>query len=244
VIDFWRRASFLVSFDTRSIICYPRGSASLEAIRQLLVGHVVPLLFAEEGCLALHASAVQTPDGVVAFVAPSGGGKSTIALALAAAGCPIVGDDCLIVDVKDGVCRARPFHAGLRLWPEALSVVYGGGRPVTHRTQSAVRKKRVAAQALGLKIRARPAPLHRVYLLAPLSGVSVPTIDPVLRADAVVALMLATFQLGMDEPVRLRRAFEMLSTLVARVRVQRLSVPADLGQISAVVRTVLENAAG
>ncbi len=218
VIYFWRRASFIVSFDTRSITCYPRRSASVETIRQLLVGHVMPLLFAEQGTLALHASAVHTPHGVIAFVAPAGGGKSTLASALAARGCSIVADDCVIVDVEDGVCRVRPFDVGLRLWPETLRMLSGSGRFVNNRAHAGVRKKRVAAQALGMKTHDRKEPLRRVYLLEPLRGIREPTITPVLRADAVVALMVASFQLGMDERKRLRDAFEMLSTLVAGYR--------------------------
>ena len=244
VICFWRRASFILSFDARRITCYPCRSASLETIQQLLVGHIMPLVFADEGALALHASAVLAPQGVLAFVAETRGGKSTIASALGARGCSIVADDCAIVDVKDGGCRVRPMDVGLRLWPETVRMLRGSGSRANRRTHPDVRKKRFAAQMLGMKTHFRSEPLRRVYLLQPLRGARGPTIEQASRADALVTLMLASFQLGIDEPERLRHAFELLSTLVTRVPVLRLSSPPGLQHLPAVVDAVLKNAAG
>jgi hypothetical protein len=244
VIRFWRRASFLLSFETRRITCYPCRSASLETVQQLLVGHVIPLVFADEGALALHASAVLAPQGVLAFVAETGGGKSTIASALGARGCSIVADDCAIVDVDEGGCRVRPMDVGLRLWPDTVGMLRGSRSRATRRAEPGVRKKRFAAQALGMTTHCRSEPLRRVYLLQASRGARGPTIDRASCADAVVALMLASFQLGIDEPERLRQAFERLSTLVTTVPVLRLSSPPGLQHLPAVVDAVLENAAG
>jgi hypothetical protein len=244
VICFWRRATFILSFDARRITCYPCRSASLEIVQQLLVGHVVPLVFADEGALALHASAVLVPQGVLAFVAETRGGKSTIASALGARGCSIVADDCAIVEVEDGGCRVRPMDVGLRLWPGTVRMLRGSGSRANRRAHPAVRKKRFAAQTLGMKTHRQSEPLRRVYLLQPLRGARGPAIEQVSRADAVVALMVASFQLGMDEPERLRHAFELLSTLVVRVPVLRLYFPGGLRHVPAVVDAVLKNAAG
>ena len=149
VIRFWRRASFIVSFDARRITCYPCGSASLETIRQLLVGHVMPLVFADEGALALHASAVQSPSRSPRIRGTRGGGKSTIASALGARGCSIVADDCVIVDVAADGCRVRPIDVGLRLWPETVRMLRGDGYAANGRAHAGGRKKRVAARTLG-----------------------------------------------------------------------------------------------
>ena len=118
---FWRRASFVVSFDTQSIACYPR---------QFLIGRDDSAApgwsqnsLAEQGALALHASVVQTSHGALAFVAQTGAGKSTIAAALGARGCAIMADDCAIVDVKDEVCCVRPLAVGLRLSRETLRML-------------------------------------------------------------------------------------------------------------------------
>lgn len=72
VICFWRQASFTLSFNAQRISCYPRESASLETVRQLFIGHVIPLVFAEQGALPLHASVVHTSPGALAFVGQTG----------------------------------------------------------------------------------------------------------------------------------------------------------------------------
>ncbi|MGH9144931.1 MAG: hypothetical protein ACRD2I_27660 [Vicinamibacterales bacterium] len=243
MIHFWRRASFLVSFDARRITCYPNASATLETVQQLLIGHVMPLVFAEQGTLSLHASVVHTAKGALAFVAQTGAGKSTIALALGARGCPILADDCAIVDVVDGVCRVRPFDVGLRLRPDTLQLFRRSTQPQPRPAPTGIGKQRIAATSLGLKIHGRSEPLHRVYFLESSPDAPRPAIEPVSRADAVVALMVCSFQLGMDEPARLRAAFEMLSTLAARVAMLRLSIPSGFAHLPAVATAVLANAA-
>ena len=53
---------------------------------------------------ALHAAALDSPDGVVAIMAPSGAGKSTLALELLRQGWPLFADDVLTLStaVKGG----------------------------------------------------------------------------------------------------------------------------------------------
>ena len=71
-----------------------------------------------------------------------------------------------------------------------------------------------------MTIHDRAEPLRRVYCRRVCGAAyEQPAIEPVSRADAVVALMVASFQIGMDEPqARLRDALAMLSTLAAGVR--------------------------
>ena len=67
----------------------------------------------ERGGDALHAGAVLTPDGVVAVLAPSGGGKtSTMAWLALRAGLDIFTDDHL--NVRDGLAHAGPRVLDLR----------------------------------------------------------------------------------------------------------------------------------
>lgn len=241
VVRFRRQATFVIAGAERRITCHPAAAASIETVRQLFVGHVLPLVFAEAGALALHASAVRTPDGVLAFVGPTRRGKSTIAAALAARGCPLVADDCAIVEVEAGECRVRPMHVGLRLWPDSLRVFPRSrpGLPVHGRSGT---KSRVTAGALGLAIHHSPAPLHRVYLLDAAHRGAAVTVTPVSGPEAVLALLVASFQVGMDRPGQLRRSFESLSTLAARVPVRRLRRPRGLRHLPQLVQTVLDDA--
>ncbi|MGH9408940.1 MAG: hypothetical protein ACRD1V_05760 [Vicinamibacterales bacterium] len=176
------------------------------------------------------------------FVAQTGVGKSTIAAALGARGCSIMADDCAVIDIDDGLCRVRPVDVGLRLRPETLQMFHPRARSLRSRAQTGARKKRVAAPTLGMKIHGGSEPLRRVYFLESVRGARRPTIQPVSRADAVVALMVSSFQLGINESARLRGAFEVLSLLVVQVPVLRLSIPWGLQHLQAVVDAVLRNA--
>jgi hypothetical protein len=241
IVRFCRQATFVVSFPDRQITCVRGASASLEMVRQLLVGHVLPLVFAGKGALALHASAVRVPDGVVVFVGSTGRGKSTIASALGMRGYPLMADDCAVVDVDDRRCRVRPLDVGIRLWPDAMTTL--GVRGVGRRNPSEDRKARRTARALGIPTHTRPALLHRIYLLEPAAMKSPVRIDAVPRSDAVVALLAASFHLGMDRPDQMRRAFDRLTTLASRVPVRRLHRPRGLRHLPSLIDAVLADAA-
>ena len=60
------------------------------------------------GYEALHAAAVDSPEGVVAIMAPSGVGKSTLAIELLRRGWPLFADDVLILEQTQGAVRAHP----------------------------------------------------------------------------------------------------------------------------------------
>jgi hypothetical protein len=242
VVRFWRQASFVVSPAIRRITCYPAATTSVETVRQLLLAHVLPLLFADAGAVALHASAVRTPAGVVTFVGETRGGKSTIAAALSARGYPLVADDCAIVELVRGECLVRPMHVGLRLWPDTMRMFARAGR--TPKTAVADEgKARITAHTLGFDVCNRPAPLHRIYLLESARSKRPVTIEPVSRPDAVVALLTSSFQLEMDRPAQVRLAFDRLSTVASRVPVRRLRRPRGLAHLPTLVDRVLEDVA-
>ncbi len=72
-----------------------------EAVEQALCGPCLALLLAHGGVFLLHASAVQTANGVVALVGRSGAGKSTLAAELArAAGAALLADDAVAVRLE------------------------------------------------------------------------------------------------------------------------------------------------
>ncbi len=78
-----------------------------------LVGHVLARGFLDQGFVMLHASAVWKPGRGVAFGATSGGGKSSMALAMVERGFQFVSNDRLFV---------RPTAAGVEMlgmpkWP-------------------------------------------------------------------------------------------------------------------------------
>jgi hypothetical protein len=91
---------FVVDPGLSSVECRPDPAASPEQLVLLLRGSVLAFVLGLRRECALHASAVQLPGSgrVVAFVAPSSGGKSTMAALSCAAGARLVVDDLLRLD--------------------------------------------------------------------------------------------------------------------------------------------------
>ena len=72
-----------------------------DAFRQFVLGFGLGAILHQRGLLALHGSAVVTPNGALIFVGDSGAGKSTAIAAFHAAGYPILSDDVCHIDLSD-----------------------------------------------------------------------------------------------------------------------------------------------
>ena len=75
------------------------------------------------GFLPLHASAIAADGRVIAFTAPSGGGKSTLAAALVDCGHGHVCDDTLVLDPQSDGVLAMPDNKPLKLWEDSFTLV-------------------------------------------------------------------------------------------------------------------------
>jgi hypothetical protein len=106
----------------RAITVHPRPGAERELLSILLCSSVLAHVLAMQGQPCLHASAIETGGEALAIVGSGGGGKSTLASILCAAGARLVSDDALRVGFADeraecflgtGVLRLRPSAAEL-----------------------------------------------------------------------------------------------------------------------------------
>ena len=79
---------------------HPFPGTSAETVRAAYLATVLPLALQAAGRSLLHASAVETADGVVAFCGRSGSGKSTVAHALARRGLPQWADDAVLFTLR------------------------------------------------------------------------------------------------------------------------------------------------
>ncbi|MEM8972460.1 MAG: hypothetical protein AAGD43_10410 [Pseudomonadota bacterium] len=93
-------------------------------VRLFLVGTAWGVLCHQRSLVPLHASAVACDGGAMAFAAPAGTGKSTLAAALALRGYPLVADDVCVIkrDEESGVPMLYPFPAkGMKLAADAAA---------------------------------------------------------------------------------------------------------------------------
>jgi hypothetical protein len=90
------RAAFHLDRRGSRLQCAPRDPGEL-GWKRLLASRVLSLASLSHGNQALHASAVQAPQGVVAIAGSAAAGKSTLAAELTARGWPHFTDDVLVL---------------------------------------------------------------------------------------------------------------------------------------------------
>jgi hypothetical protein len=216
-------ADFELSRDVSHIVARPRRGVPPDTLRHLLLDQVWPLVLSGSGRLVIHASAVVLPDGrAIAFAGGAGAGKSSLAASLAASGCLVVSDDCLLLEKSERGWSVVPSYPGLRLWPDMLARLVPGeaGLPdVAHYTS----KKRVPAGALAFA--GGPAPLAALYMVRRSAGAAKARVTARTGAEALMALVPFTYLLDCESREQLERSFAGLSALTTTVPVLGLEVP-------------------
>jgi hypothetical protein len=214
-----------------------------DAVQLDLIGRVLPLVLGLRGSLCLHASAVAIGGSALAFVAPKGTGKSTLALALVAGGGVLLADD--LTGLAPGwPARVLPGVTRVRVRTDALRVVRGWadvlGHALPEPAVEAIDDK--VALPLGSEA-AEPAPwvaLDAVYVLE----AAAPDTEGAaerhrLSPREAVAELLGHLKLGATlDRERAAVEFGRIIDLVARVPVYRLRIARRLERLPEVVAQV------
>jgi hypothetical protein len=188
------------------------------------------------GCLCLHGSAVAIRGRAIAFLGGKRHGKSTLAVALAAAGARFLSDD-LVALVPGSRTLLRPGIAGARLWEDAARQL---------------RIEEVCARVIpGVKATAagfpggdrHPLPLDAIYLLDPVGGHEGGGAPRRTRLSGASALVAIAHQTKLADSLvgyaaagnQLRQA----TAVAASVPLWSLRFVRDFQDLSAVVATIL-----
>lgn len=243
LVRFQRVADFRIDMGAAQVECIPdpRGGNAWRAVYQQ---QVIPLLKSARGELIYHGGAVAIGSVAIALLGPSGRGKSTLVTALAASGLPFLGDDCLMLRLRPGstdVYEVVPDADSIRLWEDSARRVVPEGVDVLPRGEG-MPKPRVLAGA-GLKHCAEAMPLARAYALEVDPGDEI-RIEPIGPADGLVTWASNAFVLDPRSPTMMAGKFEAHARLLRRVPIFRLSYPRRFDRLDAVVRALLEHAAG
>lgn len=145
------------------IVWRPAPGARVDLARFDVLGRVIPIALHVAGALVLHGSSVVAGHGAVAFLAPKGHGKSTLALALAQRGARLLSDDATVLAAgADGLPVARPGVHAVRLWEDSAErlAVARYGPP------GSLGRKLVVPAVPAELLATGSAPLQAVYLLA------------------------------------------------------------------------------
>lgn len=231
VVAFADAGTFFVRADGTLIVGF-EPLAPTPRLRRLLLDYLLPRALNAAGRDALHATAVLTPRGVVAFVGESGSGKSTLAARFVAEAFPLVCDDCLVLDVERDMVMATPGYDGLRLLPDGIAST----RAFVHAApDDGTIKRRVTSPHTRAD---RGGPLAAVYILAAAPSASPTTSHRLLKRDGFKEILTACHRLDTADRAMLERQFHLLGSIAERVPISRLCVPRSLDALSDAVALV------
>ena len=218
------RARFRLHPDMQQLDCAP-SRPGLDWQRTLIT-KVLSTISVMRGYEALHAAAVDSPQGVVAIMAPSGMGKSTLAIELLHRGWPLFADDVLILERARDAVRGHPGTPHMNLAErlpgaidpqtlgETLGILAGERWLAAHTTTR------------------RPRPVRMLCLLQR---------GPGLRLEASLLprnpLPLTPYVLGLStDAERLRNRFDLYGDLLESATLVRLTAglehrPAELADL-------------
>lgn len=231
LFSYGERTRFLLDASGERLLCAPREPAALDWQRVLL-SRVLPNVSVARGREALHASAVDTPLGVVAIAAPSGTGKSTLASELIRRGWPLFADDVLTLGRGGEGVEAYPSAPHMNLNPDDVDFI---APPATHETLGVLSGERWVAVRETTR---EPRPVAAIFFFER---------EPRLALEAepvhVSPLTLVPFMLGLpDERGREAPRFALYSDLVDSARLLRLT--ADLADRPTDIADAVERTLG
>jgi hypothetical protein len=225
------QAAFEIDRAGRAIV-YDAPGCDAALLRHFLIDQVVPLALSLDA-LVLHASSVAAPAGTIAFVGSGGAGKSTLALALAHAGWPMVSDDGLLVHREGRRIAATPAYPGVRLWSDSAAALRADARQVI--AGAAVNKYCYREKAA---FTSDVRPLAAIYTLEPRSTAAI-SIERLSGADAAIAIVRQTYRLALDDRGALATQFDAIVALTRLVPVWRLSFPRALDRVAELAASIV-----
>jgi hypothetical protein len=229
LLSFGREAAFHLDRDAGVLLCAPADPESL-GWQRFLLDTVLQCVSLIRGFEALHASAISAPEGIAAFVAAPGGGKSALAAELVRRGHSLFSDDVLALSRADGEVLA---HAGPPLMTlaadesaamdqmgDSLGVLPDDGT-------SWVRIRRAGGD---------PQPLAKLFVLDRRRGEQTRAIQEPVGGGRLLPHMLSLNR----DPARALSRSGLLTELVDGVPVYRLEVAED-GELAELAATVEDN---
>ena len=226
-------ATYYVHDGVEIIINRDVGAPELD-VRAYLMGSLFAVLCHQRGLLPLHASAISTPRGAVAFLGASGAGKSSIAAFLAQRGHHVLADDICLVDPS--VPRDRrvlPVAPWLKLWSGTLDAMGESSRGLS-RIFSDDEKYRYVLQQ-----HEAPAPLAELILLQRTEDRAETSFEQLAPVHALHAVLDQTYQAWLVRATgRTDRYFLRCGEALHGVRVTRMRRPWGFDAMEATLKAL------
>lgn len=209
----------------REILIDPFPDAGEKEIRLFLLGSAIGALCHRRGLTPLHANAIVTGSGAVAFAGRSGAGKSTLAAHFQGEGYEVLSDDVCVVSLDEaGQPLAWPGIPRVKLWGEAARA-FGHEPADLEQAFSGLDKYHVPLPARGER---RAWPLLRFYVLEDAKAVGTNEITRLKHGEALALLMRQVYRGAYLDPMGVKpQAFRTLAALASRIEVY--CAPREMG---------------
>jgi hypothetical protein len=200
---------------------------TLEDACTYLIGPVIGFVLRLRGVTCLHASAVAVDEQAIALVGFPGAGKSTTAAAFAHRGYSVIADDVVALAEDGENFLVPPGYPRVNLWPDSVRVLFGSEGALPRITPTWGKRYMMLGDK-GFGFATKPLPLRAIYLLgARETNLAAPVIEEVAGGDAFAGLVANTYvNYLLDREMR-SQEFDVLSQVVARIPIRRVSPPAD-----------------
>jgi hypothetical protein len=237
LLRFLSYGDFFVSADTVKIQCRPLPGTPEVTVRHLLLDQVIPLVLSRRERIVLHASAVLTRHGVIAFVGESGQGKSTLAASFAREGCALVSDDCLVLRAEHGAWTAIPSYPGVRLWPLTVEGVFGEDTSTWDVAHYTIKRRLDDTDVLPCA--SGPVPLKRLFFLA--DDVDEISLEKLSSGRMIMGLVKFAYNLDIKDAAFLRRQFDSVVRLTEEVPGYSIYYRREFAALPAVREAILRH---
>lgn len=227
IMNFEGLATYVHETHSTHYLAYPKEEGRDRLVRQMFYRSALPLLLQAQGCEALHASAVLAKDGVFAFCAVSGTGKSTLVNKLYEEGYPLWTDDSFVfkMHVDAGFSYVIPFH------------------PRRNKIGPSWTRNSVPVDAVdGMPDHLDPlnglsAPIGAIFVMERVqtAGSTILSLTRLAPAEAIIAVLEQAYVFSLHSQGRKRRMLDVYLRLVRDVPVYRLCIPNSLERLFEVV---------
>jgi hypothetical protein len=218
---------------------------TLEDASTYLLGPVMGFVLLLRGLVCLHASAIVVDGKAIALIGPAGAGKSTTAAAFAARGFNVLAEDVVTLDDRGDSFFVRPAYPCIRLWPASAAALYGSGSalpPLTPNWDKCYLDLTRGDVLEPTRFENTPRQLAALYLLGErCDDTRAPFVEPLDRSEGLMSLVANTYATKLMDKHMRAREFELLSRVLSRVPLRRVTPHSDPARLPNLCNTILSD---